>query len=162
TQFAGIFLIVCMWATVTAASFTAGGIASLAPNHYVVVVLIAGLLFGSRTAILTAVVCILTALAMAKLEIDGMLRWHLFPFSPMLRWLGLTLLIAFITGLQFLASRTIRTALRRSREELDERKRAEELSKEAEQALRSSEKRFSAAFNANPTASTISTLDGRF
>src|SRR5262245_4730308 len=46
TQLAGVFLVAAMWGTVTAASLTAGGIASLAPNHYAVVVLIAGLLFG--------------------------------------------------------------------------------------------------------------------
>jgi len=39
--------------------------------------------------------------------------------------------------------------------DISERKRADE-------AVRSSERRFSSAFNANPTLSTISTLDGRF
>jgi len=162
TQVACIFLIAAMWGTVTAASLTAGGIASLAPNHYAVVVLIAGLLFGSRAALLTALICLLTALGLVQLEIAGKEPFPLLPFSPMLRLLGLTLLLAFITGLQFLSSRTISLALRRSREEVGERKRVEALSKEAEEALRSSERRFSTAFNANPTSSMISTLDGRF
>lgn len=41
-------------------------------------------------------------------------------------------------------------------------KQAEALVRESEDALRSSERRFAIAFNANPTSSTVSTLDGRF
>jgi PAS domain S-box-containing protein len=162
TRPAGILLAVGMWVLATALALTGGGIAAIASNFYPALVLVVGLLFGARAGAFTAVVVILTSFGLVILERGGWLHWGPLPYTPFFRWVLLTILTVIVTGLQYLTWRTTGEALRQSREELRERRRAETLMRESEETLRSWERRFSIAFNANPAPSTISTLDGRF
>lgn len=162
TSAAGLLLAAGMWVIITLLALTAGGISALATHVYIVPVLVMGLLFGARAGAVTALICLITALGLAILETAGKLPWEALPYTPLSRWLGFAILIVIMTGLQYVTARTTGEALARSKEQLRERQRAETMIRESEETLRSWERRFSIAFNANPTLSTISSLEGRF
>jgi PAS domain S-box-containing protein len=126
TRFASTFLVAGLWVICTAATLTAGGLASLASSFFVVIVFVAGLVLGARAGAITALVCIVTLLGVLVVEMTGRLPWTVLPYTSPTRGVYLTLLLAMVTGFQYLAARTIGNALRRSREEVAERKRAEE------------------------------------
>ena len=125
TRFASVFLIVGWWTFLTTAAITAGGIESFAPLFYVTVVFIAGLLSGSRAAIVSALFCILTALGMVIIETTGHMPSSPVPHTPLTRWIAVTVLIVIVMGLQYLSLGRVQHALRRSRRELKERTRTE-------------------------------------
>jgi PAS domain S-box-containing protein len=162
TRAAGLLLAAGTWLIITLLALTAGGISALATSGYIVPVLVMGLLFGARAGTVTALICLFVTLGLAVLETAGRLPWSALPYTPLSRWLGLAILIVVMTSLQYVTARTTGEALARSRQELKERKRAETMIRESEETLRSWERRFSVAFNANPTLSTISSLEGRF
>jgi PAS domain S-box-containing protein len=126
TRFAGVFLIVGLWLTLTGAALTAGGISSFAPIYYVTIVFVAGLLFGHRAAIATAVVCILTAFGLVLIELTGRTPSSALSYTPIARWSAITLLTVIVMGLQYLSLRKVNDALKSSREELEERRRTDE------------------------------------
>lgn len=113
TRFASIFLIVGLWLILTAAALTAGGIASFAALFYLMIVFIAGLLLGSRTALATALLCILTALGLVVLEMTGHMPSTVISHTPLSRWIAITLLTVIMMSLQYLSVRRVHDALTR-------------------------------------------------
>ena len=136
TQLAGFVLVVGLWVFLTGAAWTAGGVGSSPATFYVMIVLIAGLLFGQRAAITTAVLCILTSLGLVLLETAGTIRPTILLYTPLERWIGITLLTAIVMGLQYLSMRRVHDALKRSRQELEERRRSEAAMRESEARFR--------------------------
>lgn len=126
TRFASLFLIVGLWLVVTGAALTAGGIASFAALYFLMIVFVSGLLLGQRAAIVTALVCFLTALGLVVGEITGHLPGTAIPHTPLSRWIAITILLVIIMGLQYLSVRRVQDALRLSRQELEDRKRTEQ------------------------------------
>jgi PAS domain S-box-containing protein len=126
TRFASLYLVGGLWLVVTAAALTAGGIASFAALFYLVIVFISGILFGSRGAIVTALLCVGTALSLVIIEVTGHIASTPIPHTALSRWLSITLLTVILMGLQYLSVRRVLDALKRSQEELEVRKRTEE------------------------------------
>src|SRR4029079_15158188 len=60
-RLASLIAVVALWALITVAAVTAGGIGALAVNAFLVLVLAAGLLLGERAVIVAGGVSILTA-----------------------------------------------------------------------------------------------------
>ena len=140
TRCASLGLIIGLWAIVTGADLTGGGIATSATFVYVIIVYIAGILLGARAGIFTALFCIFTALCLVLMEINGYMPSKVLAYTPMTRWTVLTMFTGVMIGLQYLASQVINDALLRTQYELDERNRAED-------ALRRSETRWRTVFN---------------
>ena len=124
TQLAGVVLVVGLWVVLTGAAVTAGGLSSFAPTFYVMIVLIAGLLFGQKAAVTTAILCILTAFGLVVMEATG-INSNVLPYTPFARWTAVTILTVIVMGLQYLSIRRVNAALKRSRQELEERLRTE-------------------------------------
>ena len=126
TRFASIFLILGLWGVSTGAALTAGGIASFGAYGYLILVFVSILLLGPRASIATALLCILTTLGLVLIDMTGHMPSTVLPHTPFSRWIFMTLLTVILVGLQYLSVRRVNDALRRSRQELEERKRAEE------------------------------------
>jgi len=125
TQSASVVLVVGLWAILTGAALTAGGLSSFAPTFYVMIVFIAGLLFDQRAAITTAILCIVTALGLVVLQTVGTISSTPLPYTPVTRWTALIILTVIVMGLQYLSVRRVNDALERTRRELEERRRSE-------------------------------------
>ena len=103
-----------LWVIVTVLTVTAGGVFALAPWFYVIVVLIGGLFFGARAGAVIALASGAALLVIAILQTVGWLPWPVLAYAPLLRWLGLAMVLAMMTGLQWFASKTIGSAMKRS------------------------------------------------
>jgi PAS domain S-box-containing protein len=95
-------------------------------------------------------------------ETAGWLPWPVLPYTPVLRWTAIAILIVIATAIQYVTSGVTGQALQRGAEEQMARKLTENVLLESQETLRSSERRFAIAFNANPALCTISSPDGRF
>jgi PAS domain S-box-containing protein len=136
TNAAGILMLTGLWVIVTVLCLTAGGLSAQARNFYVVVILFAGLFFGSRAGIGAAVTCVLTTFGMVVAERAGWLTTAPLPYTNLIRWVSFGFLLILITVLQRITSRAIENAVRRNAEEVRERQRAEELMRGSEQRFR--------------------------
>jgi two-component system cell cycle sensor histidine kinase/response regulator CckA len=132
TRLSGIALPLLLWALITIATTSSGGIHSPNQMFFPFVVLLAGFAGGSRNGILVGILCSLTTLVFAL---------DLIPSRPIAYsngnlWLVSLLGTATAIGVQYLAVNTLRNALRRASNELAERKRAEEALVESERNYR--------------------------
>ena len=137
TRLVSILLIFFIWVAATGMALTGGGISSNAMSIYLIAVLIAGLVQGGKTGFITAVLCSLTGLFLINLEYSGMLPANKVPHTPFTMWIANTIYMFTIISFQYLISRTIREALTKSRQELKERKRAEEELRNSREQYRS-------------------------
>jgi PAS domain S-box-containing protein len=136
TRLVSNLLIFIIWAVATGEALTGGGTSSNAMAIYLIVVLIAGLVLSGRAGMITAGLCSLTGLFLVYLEYSGMLPVNRVPHTPLTQWIANTIYIAVVISLQYLVSRTIRNALKQSRQELKERKRADAALRESEERYR--------------------------
>ncbi|MEW6129016.1 MAG: PAS domain S-box protein [Acidobacteriota bacterium] len=119
----------------------------------VVLVLIAGLLLGSRAAFLFAALSLAANVVIRYGVARGVLPSQSSTYTPKEILLDQAIWSILAALLLHLAMSSVNRALNRARAELTERKRAEE-------ALRSSEAKFAKAFNASPLSMTIG-IEGR-
>jgi two-component system, NarL family, sensor histidine kinase UhpB len=126
TRLAALVQVLGLWIVMTTSALTAGGTAGLALWFFAVLVLITGLFFGSRAGAVATAVAVLTALVILLIELGGWLPWPPLPYTPTARWISLVLVLAFMSGLQWFATRTIARALERSRQQATEHQRTEE------------------------------------
>jgi PAS domain S-box-containing protein len=162
TSAAGLLLAGGMGVITTVMALTAGGISAIAPIAYLIPVLIVGMLFGARAGTATALICLVASVGLAVFETAGWLPWPVLPYTPVLRWTAIAILIVIATAIQYVTSGVTGQALQRGAEEQMARKLTENVLLESQETLRSSERRFAIAFNANPALCTISSPDGRF
>jgi signal transduction histidine kinase len=125
TRWAGLFLLTVLWLLVTARALTAGGIHAPVVLAYVVNIFLAGLLFGARGGVIAGVAFCLTALGLVLVEMTGHLPESRLPASSFIKWVNLTSFAALVIVYQFLANRSIRTALQQAGQELARRQEAE-------------------------------------
>jgi PAS domain S-box-containing protein len=143
TRAAARFFITGSTIIITGFGLTGGGVAAIATYFFIIDIFCAGLLLGARAGFLTALVCIGLTLGMTLLELSGYLPPSLIKRTPIVNWVTFVLVVISIISLQYLASQTVRNALARTWQELQERRRAEK-------ALQQSETRYRALFdNAN-------------
>ncbi|HZS08160.1 MAG TPA: PAS domain S-box protein [Blastocatellia bacterium] len=149
------FFVVGMWVMQLFVWGGSGGLQSVSIAGVIVRVMITGLLLGGRMALLFAAVSLAENAVIIYAISRGLLPRPSLSYSvaEILIEQGIWSFLAAI--LLSLSISGLNQALRRARDELAERKRAEE-------ALRASEERFSKAFNAGPLPMIITTLaEGR-
>jgi PAS domain S-box-containing protein len=139
TRLASIVLVAGLLLIITVAAATAGGIHSPAATCYLTVVFIGGLLLGVRAGGVTAVLCCVCGLGLVFAERKGVLPPNPIRNNEFSLWLGTSVNMGLIIGLQYFAARTAKNALQQAQEELAERQRNET-------ALRLSEKRYREVF----------------
>lgn len=115
TRQAGILLMFVLWLLATVAAWTGGGIHAMAVLFYLVNVVVAGLLFGGTGGIIAAIVFGLTALAFELLETKGLVPASRVNHTVLSIWISVVLGLEFIAIFQFLANRSISTALKQAR-----------------------------------------------
>lgn len=157
TQFASVSLLMVLWMISTGLALTAGGIHAPAIWGYVVTVLVAGLLFGGNGGLVAGIVFCATGLGMVLLEKSGHLPGNAVVTTPFSHLVNLVIVLELIALFQFLATRSVRLALRSAQEELAQRR-------QAEMALSESEQRYREVFEttSDPLFSMDVTADGRF
>ncbi|HZX43350.1 MAG TPA: hypothetical protein VFE93_16030, partial [Myxococcaceae bacterium] len=70
---AAVGYLACGWLLLSASAYTAGGVTGSAPLGYLVLIVAAGLLLGTRATVATAAVCGVTVLALAVAGREGAL-----------------------------------------------------------------------------------------
>jgi two-component system, cell cycle sensor histidine kinase and response regulator CckA len=141
-----------------------GGSQSPAVIIYSLVIVIAGLLLGGRTAIVLAVASMLAVFLLLYVELSGNLPPSLIPITPVYTWVASMMGILIMAILLYLATQSLSDALAKARrsaktlaeknQQLEEvqtvlKERVLEL-KQAEQALRASEERLRTVVNNAP------------
>ena len=156
TRPASFLLLTALWLAVSGDALTSGGIRAPTMTAYLCVILAAGLLLGERAGIVVGLVSALSGLAFVLLEAQGWLPVSRVHHTLVSLWCVLVTFIAVVIVLQRLAVRSVKGALEQARSRLQERK-------EAEEAIRKSEEKFSKAFRASPDGLAISELEtGRY
>ncbi len=132
----------------------AGGIQSVVIIFFVVGTVIAGLLLGTRGALIQVVASTISGLGMVLLENRGYTFPRLFPVSPFVAWLDVTMALVLTMLVVRIVIRSLSEALYLTRQRLAEQK-------HAEISLRDSEEKFRILFETSRDFLYISTLDGR-
>jgi PAS domain S-box-containing protein len=136
TRLAAFILIIVMTLLVTMVAVTGGGIR--APGFIISsgIVFGAGLLLGMRAGIFMAVICGLIGFGLVWAEQTGLLPDSNVHHTPMSIWTNIVLNLIFIVFLQYLSVRIIKRLLRQAREEIADRKQAEEALRQSEENYR--------------------------
>jgi len=121
----------------------------------------AGLLLGYRATAWTVIATVAAGVALIATEDQGLLPEPTGPFSPFALFATRIIFLLFVGALLHLAMHGISESLKKSREELAERKRVEEALRRSEGAIRASEVKFREFFEDSLTGNYISTPDGK-
>jgi len=139
-QFASTLFVSTTWTISTIFLFLAGDMASIAFVFYVSATVVAGLLLGTRVALLHAGACSLTGLATVVLEASGYALPRLFPVPAIAGWVGLTASLLLVVTALTLALRGLNDALALARQRLEEFERAEQEKKHLQERLTQAQK----------------------
>ena len=125
---AGWFQTVAMWALLSAAAWTAGGVGSSAITAQLVVVALGGLLVGWRGGFGFAGLALATIAAMAYAESAGVLPAPAVTQTPFTRAITVASYVVVLAVVQLLVMRNLQGARDRAVNELEERRAAERFS----------------------------------
>ncbi|HOI74179.1 MAG TPA: PAS domain S-box protein [Syntrophales bacterium] len=123
---AGAFVIAGLWIHFLAVVILGSGMKDTNLVQFVVLPAVAGLILGWRAAVWTIALAVLTCLTLAVLEIRGVLPLYFFPQPPLARWITLAFGIVLLAATLRQSFRAQEDLLRSAREQLSERKKAEE------------------------------------
>lgn len=123
---AGAFVIAGLWVHFLAVVILGSGMKDTNLVQFVVLPAVAGLILGWRAAVWTIALAVLTGLTLAVLEIRGVLPLYFFPQPPLARWITLAFGIVLLAATLRQSFRAQEDLLRSAREQLSERKKAEE------------------------------------
>ncbi|HET6980800.1 MAG TPA: ATP-binding protein, partial [Myxococcaceae bacterium] len=112
---ASVGYLACGWFLLAASAWTGGGLASSGTPGFLVLVVSAGLLLGTRATVFTAVAIVLTGLGLALAGTFGMLPPPSFQNSPMSRWGDFAIYTGLIVAFQLMAARNLRVSESRYR-----------------------------------------------
>jgi PAS domain S-box-containing protein len=135
-RWASGLMVVSFWGIVTAALYTAGGVRAPMYMGYIVIIFFTGLLRGGRAGAFITLLCSLSGLWLAWLEITGQLPVSAVDHIPLSIWLTSLFFFWTVAALQYLSAHTVREALMRATRELEERKHAEAALRESEDLYR--------------------------
>ncbi len=114
-QLASILLSSMLWGIITLSAATAGGLRSTSFGIYILVILVAGLLLGVRTAVVFIALSVASGLGMVYAETIGLLPEPLIANTPTSLLTVQIVSFAAAVALLYLATRSINQALRRAR-----------------------------------------------
>jgi PAS domain S-box-containing protein len=126
TTLAAEIIVAGTWVILVVAAIFNGGVRGPAFSGLVVVVLTAGILLGQRAALGVAGVSIATGLAMVYAESRGILPPAYETTTLLVEWMAQAVFFVVAAALLYLATSRIDQSLARARQELAERKRAEQ------------------------------------
>jgi two-component system cell cycle sensor histidine kinase/response regulator CckA len=135
-RLASVVHVCTLWIIFTAFLPLAGGMTSIVAVFYVTGTVVAGLLLGTRAALVHTAACSLAGLGMVILETSDHSPPRLFPVVAPVGWVDLTISLLLTTTVLSLVLRSLKEALALARQEVEERKKAED-------ALRQRERDFS-------------------
>lgn len=133
---AGLILVVGLWLILIISALFNGGIHAPASSGFIVVVLLAALLLGRNFALGLAGVSIIITLGFVLGEKAGFLSGEQYS-TPFAIWGSYTTYLMLAAFLLHIGTSSIREALTRANQEIEERKRTEEALREAELRYRS-------------------------
>jgi len=107
------------WLLLTVSAWTAGGLGSSAGLGYLVLVVAAGLLLGTRATVLMATLVALTGLGLAAAGTRGLLPPSAVHNSPLATWADFAVYTALVVAFQLLAARNLRVSESRYRSLVD-------------------------------------------
>jgi PAS domain S-box-containing protein len=116
---ASIVYLGCGWFLLTVSAWTAGGVYGSAPLGYLVLVVAAGLLLGTRATVLTGLLCVLTAFGLAVGGARGILPLPTIRNSPLALWADFAVYTGLIVAFLLLAARNLRVSESRYRSLVD-------------------------------------------
>lgn len=134
---ASLVLTFFCWLACSLTAWTGGGIHAPAATGYVVVVLIAGSLLGGSAGIYVGILCFLTGLALVLAERLAILPPSAVAHTSVTQWLISAFTIAMAACIEYLSFQSRRNALERAQHELEERRQAQQVSRDSEQRFRS-------------------------
>ena len=109
----------CGWLLLSVSAYTAGGVHGSATLGYLVLVVAAGLLLGTRGTVVTALACGLTALALAVAGTMGFLPPPAIHNAPLEIWADFAVYAGLVVAFQLLAARNLRVSESRYRSLVD-------------------------------------------
>ena len=109
----------CGWLLLTVSAWTAGGLGGSATLGYLVLVVAAGLVMGTRATVLTAAVVVLTGLVMAVAGTRGLLPPPAIRNLPMATWADFAVYAGLVVAFQLMAARNLRVSESRYRSLVD-------------------------------------------
>jgi PAS domain S-box-containing protein len=132
---ASVLFVSTTWIVLTVFLLLAGGMTSIGAVVYVAFTAIAGLLLGTRAALIHAGACSLAGLVMVVLEAGGYALPRLFPMPAIVGWVDMTISLLLTATVLNLTLSNLNDALALARRRLEEREQTTE-------SLRRSERRF--------------------
>jgi signal transduction histidine kinase/DNA-binding response OmpR family regulator len=126
TRAASVLYITVLVILITFRALTAGGIRVFASTLFLIVVMLAGLLLGTWSSLITALVFMVIGLGMVALERAGLLPPTELRFTPMTIWLYNALSLALAIVLQHQITLVLRGSLNRAEAEIVARHRTEQ------------------------------------
>jgi PAS domain-containing protein len=127
---------VSLWLVLTLLTIVFGGIHTPAFTSYVLVILIAGLLWSGRAAVYFAILTAVVGFAIAVLEILGLMVMPIYTTTPISTWVGQTANLTLISFFLYQTRDSLEQALNRARNEVSIRKRIEGALRQGETQLR--------------------------
>jgi len=122
---AGFLVTSALWVLATFLAWISGGIQSMDIALYAAVVVVGGLVLGTRGSTIFAALSLLILLVMALLEIAGYQFPRMFAFPPLGIWIIMVLVIGAILLPIRITVKSLAETLIQLQEELDERRAAE-------------------------------------
>lgn len=115
TRLAAALLVSFLWTLASVLAFTARGIHALAVLMYIVLVLIAGILFGARGGVIAGIVFCLTALGLVLFGMGGMLPPSRINYTALSIWAMVAICLEFMVIFQLLFNHRIQAALEQAK-----------------------------------------------
>ena len=112
---ASVGYLACGWFLLTVSAWTGGGLGSSGTPGYLVLIVAAGLLLGTRATVLTAAVIVVTGLGLALAGTFGVLPPPAFRNLPTSVWGDFAIYCGLIVAFQLMAARNLRVSESRYR-----------------------------------------------
>ncbi len=125
-----------LWLVLALITIAFGGIQSPAFTSYVIVILMAGLLWSGRAGLAFAIITSMFGFAIAILEVVGLMLMPLYEATPVSTWVGQTANFIIIAFFLYQTRDSLEQALNRARNEVTIRKRTEDALRQGETQLR--------------------------
>jgi PAS domain S-box-containing protein len=135
-RLAALLLCLFLFIATVLSALTAGGLQAPASLVFFLFIFSVGLLLGARSGVVSAMLCIATALGLTMLKSWNLLPEPLVRHTPYSYWAIFSVAIVVMAGLQYLADVTIKDAVKASKKELAERKQIEDKLRKSEEKYR--------------------------